>query len=328
MTTNHRPTLEGKKGKRISIHGSIVHARALPQQQNLKYRKDIPKGTFTRAVQELKQDSKQATVESGSLRKADATLPLNNFGALVDYESDDDDDNDNDNDDNVEEVKKDKREGDNGVSGYKGLGLQEKHVNIGKANGGQETSTLGGLLKNRLPKTETGTVERNGLEKDADDKNGESQFHHSVENLSKSHMISKSSNDNQNDDHVDKKIKLDVHQDLYKAGLDEKENIREQEEEDEEEEEEEEEEETAALIAELNKLKEEKNTLSTSGKEMSSSTSIVKANFHPNQSTKTSDWRNTAFKFNKTKTRVDRNGYTTNALESRSHQDFMSQYFK
>ncbi|EGV65642.1 complexed with cef1p [Yamadazyma tenuis] len=42
MTTNHRPTLESKKGKKRPIGDSVVHARGLSQQTELKYRSDAP----------------------------------------------------------------------------------------------------------------------------------------------------------------------------------------------------------------------------------------------------------------------------------------------
>lgn len=41
MTTNHRPTLESKRGKKRPIGDTIVHARGLTQQSLLKYRSDL-----------------------------------------------------------------------------------------------------------------------------------------------------------------------------------------------------------------------------------------------------------------------------------------------
>lgn len=61
MTTNHRPTLESKRGKEESISNTIFHSRALPQHTSLKYRSDIRKPKVDRkvgkrAVEELKRD--------------------------------------------------------------------------------------------------------------------------------------------------------------------------------------------------------------------------------------------------------------------------------
>ncbi|CAK7894400.1 pre-mRNA-splicing factor Cwc15p [[Candida] anglica] len=56
MTTNHRPTLEAKRGKSQGIRDSIAHSRALPQQTKLKYRSDIDPDVAKRAVEELKED--------------------------------------------------------------------------------------------------------------------------------------------------------------------------------------------------------------------------------------------------------------------------------
>ena len=57
MTTNHRPTLEAKRGKDEGIRNTIAHARALPQQTSLKYRSDIPIQAARAAVEELKESS-------------------------------------------------------------------------------------------------------------------------------------------------------------------------------------------------------------------------------------------------------------------------------
>lgn len=59
MTTNHRPTLESKRGKVNSITDTISHSRALPQQTTLKYREDGSKVEHKkgkRALEELKTE--------------------------------------------------------------------------------------------------------------------------------------------------------------------------------------------------------------------------------------------------------------------------------
>lgn len=61
MTTNHRPTLESKKGRNNTIQDSIKHARALPQNTRLKFRSDIRKPILShsrgdKAVKELKEE--------------------------------------------------------------------------------------------------------------------------------------------------------------------------------------------------------------------------------------------------------------------------------
>lgn len=61
MTTNHRPTLESKKGRNNTIQDSIKHARALPQNTRLKFRSDVRKPILShskgnKAVKELKEE--------------------------------------------------------------------------------------------------------------------------------------------------------------------------------------------------------------------------------------------------------------------------------
>ncbi|RLV92983.1 Pre-mRNA-splicing factor CWC15 [Spathaspora sp. JA1] len=69
MTTNHRPTLESKRGKVKSITDSIVHARALPQSGSLKYRTDIPSVKFKNGVNELKRELLQLEGNDKKKRK-------------------------------------------------------------------------------------------------------------------------------------------------------------------------------------------------------------------------------------------------------------------
>ncbi|CAI5756426.1 unnamed protein product [Candida verbasci] len=61
MTTNHRPTLESKRGKRITIKDSISHSRNQPQQKSLKYRNDIPipNDILSNAVKQLKEEEEE-----------------------------------------------------------------------------------------------------------------------------------------------------------------------------------------------------------------------------------------------------------------------------
>ncbi|CCE86074.1 Piso0_005723 [Millerozyma farinosa CBS 7064] len=61
MTTNHRPTLESKKGRNNTIQDSIKHARSLPQNTRLKFRSDVRKPILShskgnKAVRELKEE--------------------------------------------------------------------------------------------------------------------------------------------------------------------------------------------------------------------------------------------------------------------------------
>lgn len=60
MTTNHRPTLESKRGKVQAIGDLISHKRALPLQTLLKVRRDGPtridENAGKRAVDELKRE--------------------------------------------------------------------------------------------------------------------------------------------------------------------------------------------------------------------------------------------------------------------------------
>lgn len=56
MTTNHRPTLESKKGKVAGIKDSIVHARDLSQQKELKYRSKVDYTKGKVAFDDLKRE--------------------------------------------------------------------------------------------------------------------------------------------------------------------------------------------------------------------------------------------------------------------------------
>lgn len=73
MTTNHRPTLESKRGKSEAISNTISHSRSLPQHTTLKFRRDIREPDLDpvagkQAVKELKRDlaiSDNEQVDSG-----------------------------------------------------------------------------------------------------------------------------------------------------------------------------------------------------------------------------------------------------------------------
>ncbi|GEQ72044.1 hypothetical protein JCM33374_g5730 [Metschnikowia sp. JCM 33374] len=64
MTTNHRPTLESKRGRDIAIKDTIQHARSTKGQTSLKLRSDIA-GTqidhtrARKALDELESESKR-----------------------------------------------------------------------------------------------------------------------------------------------------------------------------------------------------------------------------------------------------------------------------
>lgn len=68
MTTNHRPTLESKRGKTQGIRDTISHKRSLPLQTEVKYRQDarISKKAGRKAVDELKRELIRSEVEAKS----------------------------------------------------------------------------------------------------------------------------------------------------------------------------------------------------------------------------------------------------------------------
>lgn len=58
MTSNHRPTLESKRGKVLDILDTIAHSRALPLQTKLKTRKDGGKNPdFYAAARSLRKEN-------------------------------------------------------------------------------------------------------------------------------------------------------------------------------------------------------------------------------------------------------------------------------
>lgn len=64
MTTNHRPTLESKRGRANGIKDTIQHSRSLKSQSSLKLRLDVKGTKFDpavgkRALDELQNESKR-----------------------------------------------------------------------------------------------------------------------------------------------------------------------------------------------------------------------------------------------------------------------------
>lgn len=75
MTSNHRPTLESKRGKVIGIADLIVHARNLPQQTQLKLRSDGLEEKAKRAYDEMVSErSSQVQKKQKGLISEDASL--------------------------------------------------------------------------------------------------------------------------------------------------------------------------------------------------------------------------------------------------------------
>jgi protein CWC15 len=56
MTTNHRPTLESKRGKAEGVRDTISHKRNLPQQTTLKFRKDTKYNVSRTDIDDLKYE--------------------------------------------------------------------------------------------------------------------------------------------------------------------------------------------------------------------------------------------------------------------------------
>lgn len=71
MTTNHRPTLESKRGRANAIKDTIQHSRSLNGQLSLKLRLDVKGTKFDpakgkRALDELNSESKRAKIADGA----------------------------------------------------------------------------------------------------------------------------------------------------------------------------------------------------------------------------------------------------------------------
>lgn len=74
MTTNHRPTLESKRGRENAIKDTIQHSRSLNGQTSLKLRLDIKGTNFDpsvgkRALDELEVEHKRVKTEKTEISK-------------------------------------------------------------------------------------------------------------------------------------------------------------------------------------------------------------------------------------------------------------------
>ena len=130
MSTNHRPTLESKKGKKRPIGDTIVHARTLPQQTTLKYRTDVPfiepeeeAETVKRRLvtqEEKDEPSDKEVVPSHKDVPGDVVLGDKNVKDELNQrdeprdEQDDNDKHDDNEQDKTDEVAKGDSEGDSG----------------------------------------------------------------------------------------------------------------------------------------------------------------------------------------------------------------------
>ncbi|KAG5420646.1 CWC15 [Candida metapsilosis] len=271
MTTNHRPTLESKKGKNITIRDSIVHARSFPQSQNLKLRSDIPSRRFDDAVKELKNDTskkdvreaREADKETGSVQKEDEGDDGDRVLASLDKRRS--------NEPLTPHSNKRTREDDGDLKPAIGEGVSEKldidteETDVAAKLGarGKENPTL------KKTKVEAKTVRSESI-------------HRSIDN------------------------EADVSSDGDS---------------------EEDEEDTTALLAELNKIKQDK---AKQIPEKPSSTTHPSANldrmlYNKDQPVKKSGWRKSTKKFNVSKQDSNSN-FTTDSLNSQFHQDFLSKY--
>ena len=260
MTTNHRPTLESKKGKNITIRDSIVHARSFPQLQNLKLRSDIPSRRFDDAVKELKNESlkkeireaSEADEETGSVQKED--------------ESDGDDD--------------------------RVLAL------LGKRRS-NEPLTHHNYKRIREDDRDAKTTVPDGISAnlvDRDEEETPSLKKTKVEAKIVTNEVIHTSNDNEAD------VSSDEDSD-------------------------EDEEDTAALLAELNKIKQDKTKQipETPASNTHPSANLDRLLYNQDQPVKKSGWRKLTKKFNNLKQDSNSN-FTTDSLNSQFHQDFLSKY--
>ncbi|KAI5969633.1 CWC15 [Candida margitis] len=278
MTTNHRPTLESKKGKNITIRDSIVHARSLPQSQNLKLRSDIPAHTFDSAVTELKNGNRRSD-SSGQDHNIAASLQANNAqDDATEGESSEDDDNDEATPSLKTSANKDphnKRTNQTIKRIREGNGEQIEHC---KLIDKEDTE-----VKTSVELLEEGS--------DAEPKLKKSRV--KVEAAIGGKLNNKSSSGDEEDD----------------------------------EDEDEDEGETAALIAEINRIKQDKTNTPSIDSPFTSQ--LPNSNQMHNQDLppKKRGWRKSAKRFNDTKEDQHAN-FTTDSLNSQFHNDFLSKYIK
>ncbi|CAK9437070.1 uncharacterized protein LODBEIA_P15140 [Lodderomyces beijingensis] len=266
MTTNHRPQLEAKKGRRLNIQGSIVHARALPQQQKLKYRSDIPKEKFTRAVQELKHE------QNGTHPPPSSSLSSKKKRLLVGYASSDDED-----DDHVQTRTKandDLKKSDQIDDGSIRLdAMRDEHK----------------LKKPKVESSDTISTSKSGAASPS-----------VADPASDSDSDSNDDNDDDDDDA----------------------------------------EETAALVAEINKIKQQKssavreraqpkeNTLAALMHRIETSKAEPEPENKNTNKPPSSNWRDTPFRFKRTSgdASTSQRDFTTETLKSKSHREFLSKF--
>lgn len=94
MTTNHRPTLESKRGRANPIKDTIQHARALKGQLELKLRPDIEgaKVSLTvvkRSLETPESSSKKVKTELTSLVSGNTDASSIESGSVTDDERED-----------------------------------------------------------------------------------------------------------------------------------------------------------------------------------------------------------------------------------------------
>lgn len=97
MTTNHRPTLESKRGRENVIRDTIQHSRSINSQTLLKLRLDISGSQVEpilgkRALDELKEGEKKPKIEETTEAEAAQSSSSASSGeeSGSDYESEDD----------------------------------------------------------------------------------------------------------------------------------------------------------------------------------------------------------------------------------------------